>query len=212
MQHSQHLGLWAEALRSIANDELYYASGSPYTTDRMRRLLRIAAEIHAAQDTRDADQIDRIFQGDLTRLSPRLGGDGAIFDEEGRILLIQRSDDELWAMPGGALEVGETPAEGACREVWEETRVRVEPVALVGVYDSRRCGSGLRSHLYHFVFSCRPCDAMPRPLISNETLDVRWFHEGELPRLSPGHPIRIADAFRHWRGDVVGAVFDPIPS
>lgn len=210
MQHAQRLGLWAEELRSIADEELHYGSGSPYTTRRMRRLLRIAAEIHAAQDTRDADQIERLFQGDLTRLSPRLGGEGAVFDEKGRILLIQRGDDRLWAMPGGALEVGETPAEGACREVWEETGIRVKPIALIGVYDSRRCGSGLRSHFYHFVFSCRPWEVGTRPTISNETLDVRWFQEGALPTLSPGHGVRIEGALRHWHSDCRDAVFDPI--
>jgi len=111
-------------------------------------------------------------------------------------------------MPGGAFEVGETPAEGACREAWEETGIAVEPVALSGVYDSRLCGSRSTYHLYQFVFLCRPRDPESRPTLSNETLDVGWFTDGTLPPLSPGHERRLNDACRRWRGEVREAIFD----
>jgi ADP-ribose pyrophosphatase YjhB (NUDIX family) len=52
------------------------------------------AEIAGAHDIRDVDEIEKLYDG-------------------GRILLIQRKDDGLWAMPGGILEVGETQAEGS---------------------------------------------------------------------------------------------------
>ena len=44
--------------------------------------------------------------------------------------------------------------------------------------------------------------------MSNETLDVRWYLEAALPALSPGHAIKITDAFRYWRGERREAVFD----
>jgi 8-oxo-dGTP pyrophosphatase MutT (NUDIX family) len=47
-----------------------------------------------------------------------------VIDPQGRILLMQRTDDRKWAMPGGGLEVGETPAAGVVREAFEETGVR----------------------------------------------------------------------------------------
>src|SRR5262249_4773316 len=113
-------------------------------------------------------------------------------------------------MPGGALEVGETPAEGACREVWEETGIEVEPIGLAGVYDSRFWDARSRHHLYQFVFLCRPRDETQRPHVSDETLDVGWHSEREAATLScdPNHGHRIGHAFRHWHGEVSEAIVD----
>jgi 8-oxo-dGTP pyrophosphatase MutT (NUDIX family) len=48
-------------------------------------------------------------------------------NQEGKILLQHRSDNHLWALPGGAMEIGETIAEAAVRETKEETGLDVEP-------------------------------------------------------------------------------------
>lgn len=202
--------LWADEIRTIANEELFWHSDDPYTARRARRLIRLAAEIAARRDERDADAIESLYGGDLLHLSPYCGGDAAIFNQQGEILLIRRADNGLWAMPGGAIEVGETPAEGACREAWEETGLEVEAVKLSGVYDSRRCGSRSPYHLYHFVFLCRPRKPDAEPGLSNETLDVAWYASGDLPDLSPGHARRIEDAILRWNGALGEAVFDPV--
>jgi 8-oxo-dGTP pyrophosphatase MutT (NUDIX family) len=212
MELSQRLRLWSDDLRAIANEGLYWDRDNPYGLRRFQRVLRIAAELFAAQDTRDADAIERLFRGDLMHTAPYPCGDAAVFNDQGEILLIQRKDDQLWAMPGGGFEVGEAPAVAACREAWEETGLAVEPLALVGVYDSRFCGTRSNAHLYQFVFLCRPRDPDAQPALSNETLDVAWYAEADLPPLSPGHILRIADAFRYWRGELGGAVFDKMAS
>ena len=207
MELKQRLRLWADELHAIANEGLHWSGDNPHNERRFRRVVRIAAEILAAQDMRDADTIERIYTQNLAHTAAYPGGDAAIFDQEGKILLIQRKDNQLWAMPGGMLEVGETPAEGTCREAWEETGMAVEPLALVGVYDSRLAGSVTSAHLYQFVFLCRPRDPSAQPIVTHETLDVGWYAETELPPLSPGHVRRVPDAFRYWRGEVRGAVF-----
>ena len=53
-----------------------------------------------------------------------VGARGVILDEQGRLLLIQRSDNRRWAIPAGAMELGESMEERAIREVWEETGLR----------------------------------------------------------------------------------------
>jgi 8-oxo-dGTP pyrophosphatase MutT (NUDIX family) len=53
-----------------------------------------------------------------------VGARGVILDEQGRLLLIQRSDNHRWAIPAGAMELGESMEECAIREVWEETGLR----------------------------------------------------------------------------------------
>ncbi len=208
----QRLGLWADELRAIANEGLQWEGDNPYNVRRCQRILRIAAELFATQDTRAADDIERQYHADLGHVAPYPVGDTAVFDEADRILLIRRRDNGLWAMPGGAFEVGETPAEGACREAWEETGVEVEPVALSGVYDSRLCGSLTPRHLYMFVYLCRPRITGQRLRVSNETVDVGWYAQAELAALAldPGHIRRIGDAFGRWRGEIREAVFDAV--
>ena len=204
----QRLRLWADELRAIANEGLLWDRENPYNVRRFERVRRIAAELFATQDSRGGDLIEQIFSADPWHLAPYPCGDAAVFNARGEILLIQRADDQLWAMPGGAFEVGETPAEGACREAWEETGLEVEPLALVGVYDSRLCGARSRAQLYQFVFLCRPRDPAAQPTVSNETLDVCWYAEAAVPALSPGHATKITDAFRYWRGERREALFD----
>ena len=63
--------------------------------------------------------------------TPKVAAFGALFDAQGRVLLMQRSDNRLWAMPGGMVEVGETAAQAAEREFWEETGVHVRAERLL---------------------------------------------------------------------------------
>lgn len=214
MNVEQRLNLWADELRAIANEGLHWTVDNPYDLRRYHRVLRIAAAMFATQDGRDVATIEHAYFDDLSHIAPYPSGDAAIFDQQGRILLIQRKDDGLWAMPGGAFEVGETPAEGACREAWEETGLKVEPVGLSGVYDSRLWNARSPFHLYQFVFLCRPRDGDQEPRVTDETLDVRWCTEQEaaiLP-LDPNHGHRIAHAFQRICGALPEAVFDPITS
>lgn len=209
---AQQLRLWADELRAIANEGLHWERDNPYSQHRFARVRRIAAELWSAQSPLPAAEVEQRFVDDPLHFAPYPCGDAAIFNDAGEILLIQRRDDQLWAMPGGGFEVGETPAEATCREAWEETGVAVEPLRMVGVYDSRLCGSRTAAHLYQFVLLCRPRDPAACPALSNETLDVRWYAEDALPPLSPGHATRIADAFRCLRAAHWEAVFDPVTS
>lgn len=205
---TQRLRWWADELRAISNEGLHWSAEHPYDVSRYRRVLRIAAELLGAQDIRDAETIERLFTGDLTHRAPYPTADAAVFDHRQHILLIRRRDSGLWAMPGGLLEVGETPAEGACRETWEETGLLIEPVALSGVYDSRFRGGRHSAHLYQFVFLCRPLDPRALPRVSDETLDVGWYQEADMPDRDPDHLRPITEAFQRMRGELPDALFD----
>ena len=65
-----------------------------------------------------------------------VGGFGIIFDEQGRVLLVHRTDYDLWNLPGGALEAGETPWEGAIREIKEEIGVTIKNIKFFGEFSS----------------------------------------------------------------------------
>ena len=58
----------------------------------------------------------------------------ALFDGDGRILLLRRKDNDKWTMPGGTMEFGESLVECAVREVREETGFDIEISGLIGTY------------------------------------------------------------------------------
>lgn len=201
---AQKLALWADILRDCSAVGLHFAANI-YDQERYRRIQDVALAMMAAASGQTPEEIEPLRTTTFALPSPFPVGDGAVIDEHGRILLIHRADNGLWAMPGGALDVGETPAEGVAREVLEETGVTCEPVALVGTFDSRRWQIGGRHHLYNFLFLCRPLPHIERidpPSHVNEVLEIGWFAEDALPTdLDPGHVRRIPEAFRVWHGD-----------
>ena len=204
MNTAQQIALWAEKLRDMSAMGLHF-SKNPHDRENYRHIQDMVLEMMALATGQPLDEIEPLRATVFSRPTPLAVGDAAIIDEAGRILLIHRADNGLWAMPGGALAVGETPAEGVVREALEETGVRCTPVALVGVHDSRLCGSMTAHHLYHFLFLCHPLDGgepLAPPSHGFETLGSAWFTEETLPEgLDPGHASRIPEAFRVWRGD-----------
>jgi hypothetical protein len=85
MTVGQRLRLWADEIRAIANEGLQFEGDNPYNVRRCRRLLRLAAELFALQDVREADEIERAYHADLRHLAPYPGGDAAIFNDDGQI-------------------------------------------------------------------------------------------------------------------------------
>ena len=57
-----------------------------------------------------------------------------VLDDQGRILLHRRRDNDRWALPGGKMELGESIGECAIREVREETGLDVQLIGIVGIY------------------------------------------------------------------------------
>jgi ADP-ribose pyrophosphatase YjhB (NUDIX family) len=200
---AEQIALWSDKLRDISAMGLNY-SKNIHDEGAFRAVQTIAMEMLASATGESLAQIEPLRDTVFARPTPLTVGDAAVIDGDGRMLLIRRADNGKWAMPGGALEVGETPAEGVVREALEETGVHCRPVTLVGVFDSRLCGTNSRHQLCMFVFLCEPLDRpeIAEPSHALEVTDKGWFAEDELPEdLDPGHRFRIPEAFRVWRGD-----------
>jgi ADP-ribose pyrophosphatase YjhB (NUDIX family) len=207
---AQQIALWADQLRDMSAAGLRF-SKDIYDQERYEALQDLAIAMFALATATTAAEIEPLRATILARPTPFTTGDAAIINDSGEMLLIQRADNHHWAMPGGALAVGETPAEGVVREALEETGVASQPLKLVGVYDSRYCGSVTAHQLYHFVFLCQPLPnaaIQESPSHGHEVLAIGWFNEANLPtNLDPGHISRIPDAFRAWEGEPA-AYFD----
>jgi ADP-ribose pyrophosphatase YjhB (NUDIX family) len=201
MNTAQQIAAWADKLRDLSALGLHFANNS-YDREHYQTVQDIALAMLALATGEPLEQLEPLRAPIFSRPTPFVVGDAATIDGEGRILLIRRADNHMWAMPGGALEVGETPAEGVVREALEETGAHCRAVDLVGVYDSRLCSLTARHHLYSFVFLCQPVpgEAQDEPLTAREVLEVAWFAEDELPPdIDPGHVSRIPHAYRVWR-------------
>ncbi|AOP51705.1 NUDIX domain-containing protein [Streptomyces lydicus] len=112
---------------------------------------------------------------------------GVVVREDGRVLVIKRADNGAWEAPGGVLELDERPEEGACREVLEETGIKVEPERLTGVYKNMKRG------VVALVFRCRPVGGEEHT--SDESVDVRWFTREEVERhMAEAYAVRVLDA------------------
>lgn len=200
---AQQLALWADQLRAMSAHALHYVD-NPYDEERYHKFHAMALEMMALATGDSLADFEPLRDTVLNQATPLSVGDAAIFDGQGRILLIRRADNGLWAMPGGALDVGETAAEGIVREALEETGVTCEAVGLVGIFDSRFCGTKSRHHLYQITLLCRPQDDTPtaQATHAHEVLETAWFAEVDLPEtIDPGHITRIPVAFQVFRGE-----------
>ncbi|MFC5665748.1 NUDIX domain-containing protein [Kitasatospora misakiensis] len=105
-----------------------------------------------------------------------------VLDDDGRVLLVQRADDGNWAPPGGILDPGEQPADGAVREVLEETGIVTVPERLVTLTVSPDITypNGDVTQYLEVVFRCRPVGGEIR-VDEDETLAVGWYALDELP-------------------------------
>ena len=194
----------ADELRAIANLGLQYAE-NPYDKERYERVLSASARLIGAVEGRKPDEVLLQFMDNLGHVSPNAGAHAAVF-RNGRILLIRREDSGLWAMPGGLVEVGETLADSAQRELWEEARVRGRATRLLGIWDSRLNGSHTKAHTYHAMFGVEAEEGEPRA--GPETTGVGYFAEDELPELHPGHQVMVPSAFKLDRGELSVPYFD----
>lgn len=107
---------------------------------------------------------------------------GALLEEEGRLLLIQRATEPwagCWCMPAGYVEVDEDPARAAERETREEVGLEVKSGDLVNyyLYDDDPRGNGMV-----MIFNVQKLGGTPR--ISSETLQVNYFTPEEISLLT----------------------------
>lgn len=119
--------------------------------------------------------------------------------ERGQVLLIQRQDLKIWALPGGAIESGESVAQAAIREVREETGLEVELTRLVGLYARPQWIGSTHSA----IFAARPIGGSLRPQ-PEEVLALQYATPSQLPEpFLWWHRQPIVDAIQEVGGGVV---------
>ncbi|MDT0270040.1 NUDIX domain-containing protein [Streptomyces sp. DSM 44915] len=103
-------------------------------------------------------------------------------DNDGRVLMIRRSDNGRWALPGGGHDVGESISDTVVREAKEETGYDVEVAGLSGIYTDpghvMQYDDGEVRQQFSLCFRARPVGGELRT--SAETTEVRWVTPSDL--------------------------------
>jgi ADP-ribose pyrophosphatase YjhB (NUDIX family) len=121
-----------------------------------------------------------------------------VTDSQGRILLQRRADSGNWALPGGAMEMGESLTDAVVREVREETGFDIQVTGLVGTYTDPRhviaYTDGEVRRQFNVCYIARITAG--EPAISSESTELRFVAPSELDNLPMHHTQRLR--LRHY--------------
>ena len=122
-----------------------------------------------------------------------VGSSAVVTDDEGRILLQRRGDSGNWALPGGVMDIGETLAQSAIREVKEETGFEVHIDRIIGIYSDPGHVFAYDDGEVRQEFSiCLACTITGGAmLVSSESTAVEFFPIADLSDLRMHESIRI---------------------
>lgn len=144
---------------------------------------------------------------DYREYDTRLAAYAVLVDEQDRVLLAlwNEGDEPRWTMPGGGVEFDETPAEGAVRELREETGYDVELLGLLGVdtflvrpaHRTDPPGRPLKS--LRLVYDARIVGGELRHEVDGSTDEARWIPLSEVPALPRVSLVDAALALRSER-------------
>lgn len=196
--------LWAREVQATAQSGLAFTR-DPYDVERYQSLTALAARMMAGSDAAagTASELQALFAGERGYATPKVDVRGAVFDRNGRLLMVRElADQGRWTIPGGWADVNQTASACAVREVAEETGYTVRATKLALVHDRGRQGhrpTGPFS-IYKLFFICELLDEVPKSEANIETSDPRFFAQDEIPNdLSTGRilPHQIVRLFEH---------------
>jgi 8-oxo-dGTP pyrophosphatase MutT (NUDIX family) len=121
-----------------------------------------------------------------------------VVNDADEILLHRRSDNDLWSVPGGAMELGESILQTVVREVREETGLEVRPGRVVGIYTDPRSVIAFEDGEVRQQFSiCFVCTIIGgRLAVSSESTEVQFVAPGAIDDLAISPPVRLR--IRHY--------------
>jgi ADP-ribose pyrophosphatase YjhB (NUDIX family) len=183
-------------IQAIARIGLHFTSGE-YDRERYQRLLHLASQQYSnVLDLRDAEILAR-FGRETGYITPKVGADAAIFNDQGEILLMERADGSGWCLPCGWVEANERPIDAAVREVYEETGLQVEVQQLVGVFTRKASLENGPHTMIAVVHLCQITGGELR--LSAEGRSLRYRSIEEVIDWHPNHDKYARAAREMWR-------------
>ena len=198
-------------LAAVAQTGLHYAT-DPFDRARYEQVARVAEELRTLVTQVPTGGLPPLVAPDGGHVTPKVDVRGAVFDADGRILLVRERTDGGWTPPGGWCDPLEPPGSSVLREVHEEAGVEARILRLAAVLDR-----DVRGHLprmpvtvYKLFFVCEPLALGEGTRDAAEILDVGWFPMDALPPLSLSRilPEELAICHAAWADPSLPTAFD----
>jgi ADP-ribose pyrophosphatase YjhB (NUDIX family) len=172
--------LWAREMQALTQAGLARTRDA-YDRERYQQLDALAARVRTQHDSLDRNDAGELLTLPLSLATPKLGVRAAIFQDDRMLLVRETADDHRWTLPGGWVDVNETPANAVAREVREEAGLEVRAYKLAAVWDRARHPHGATEalHVWRLFFLCEITGGELR--CGPETSEAAYFSEHELP-------------------------------
>jgi len=194
--HTATLLAWAREVQALAQTGLAFTR-DPYDRERYDKLQALAQRVLQTELGAPAHATADLWRGEHGYATPKVDVRGAVF-RDAEVLLVRERSDGRWTVPGGWVDVNDSPSGAVVREVREESGFTVRPVKLAAVIDkSRHPHPPGVHHIYKLMFLCELQGGAASP--SDETDAVDFFPLQALPELSTGRilPAQIERLYRH---------------
>lgn len=174
---------WARKVQAIAQNGLAFTH-DPFDKERYTQLTELVASILSTELGVPVAQAKGFWEGEEGYATPKVDVRGGIFDGD-RVLLVRERSDGKWTLPGGWVDINDSPSGAVVREVFEESGYRARAVKLAALVDKLRHPHppGIH-HIYKLFFLCELTGG--EPAVSDETDAVDFFPVQALPELSTG--------------------------
>ena len=206
-QHSDqpgadHLRRISMELTALSEAGLWYGKDQ-FDIERFHRVGVLARGLMDMVSAQPLPPYDRAVAAVAGYTTPKLDVRGAVFNGEGRVLLVREVlDAGRWTLPGGWCDILESPRPATEREVLEEAGLEVTATHLAAVVDREKWPHDppLAHQIYKLFYVCEPTGTVNLDYTSNETSEVGWFSVHDLPELSLSRvlPEQIRLVHEHW--------------
>lgn len=197
---------WIQKLQSIAQSGAAY-SKDPFDQERFVEVQTIAIQMLAQLHHLTPQHANDLFFEDTGYRTPKIDVRGAVFDS-GKVLLVKERSDGLWTLPGGWVDIGESPRQAVEREVTEETGLTVSALKLAAIHDINIHQPGQFYHAHKLFFICERISGELES--TQEISESQFFSEESLPPLSLQRTTasQISLIFEHYRRRDLPTAFD----
>ncbi len=203
--------LQAREIQAIAQTGLAFTN-DPYDRERYQALRALAARMMARGRPADEGRLLQLFGDERGYATPKVDVRGAVFDPEGRLLMVREiADGGRWTLPGGWADVNQTASESVLREIDEESGYQARVIKLALLQDRARQGHRPPEpfSIYKLFFLCA-VGGGDVPLGEEAGLAGLQAAPGRPADLSTGRtlPHQLARLFAHHRAPQLPTEFD----
>jgi ADP-ribose pyrophosphatase YjhB (NUDIX family) len=187
-----------DELRIIGQNGLRYADDH-HDERRYERILELVEEHYGETLTLPPEEVHNRLAEEVGHVTPKVGAGAAIFNEDGKMLLMQRPDRGDWNVPGGFVDPDEGPEQAVIRETREETGLDVRIVDLVGAYHQ----PATEQHVNEVVGLAYLCERVGGELReSKESTALQYWHIEDVPNWHRTARTLAIDARETWNNSV----------